>query len=67
MKLIFNSDGALWVIDQNNRHKDVAGCTSVSVPDDFDPVQQESVGENGVVVTYKTMAQVVSEIDGVAP
>lgn len=58
MKLIFRDTGTLWIIDRSETEPDVAGCTSLIVATDFDPIASENEG----VTTFKTLSQVQSEI-----
>lgn len=58
MKLIFRDNGVLWIVNKDESHKDVDGCTTVIVPSSFDPVKREHEG----VLTYKTLDEVRADI-----
>lgn len=58
MKLIFKDTGVMWIIDRSETEPGVAGCTSLTVADDFNPVASENEG----VTTFKTLSEVQSEI-----
>lgn len=58
MKLIFKDNGIMWIIDRSEIEPDVDGCTSVIVPNTFNPVASENEG----VTTFKTLSEVQAEI-----
>lgn len=58
MKLIFKADGNLWIINRSESEPDVEGCTSLIVPNTFNPIASEVEG----VETFKTLSEVQSEI-----
>lgn len=58
MKLIFKDTGIMWIIDRSETEPDVDGCTSLIVPNTFNPIASEVEG----VTTFKTLSEVQSEI-----
>lgn len=62
MKLLFRSNGTLWIVDRSEREEDVEGCVSILAPNDFNVISSSEVVNDSLVETFKTLTETQAEL-----